>query len=262
MTQNRPFVIANWKMNPENILLAKKYIKEYKKDISIFKNKINFIICPPEVFLEPLNNELKNSGFDLGAQDVFWENKGSFTGETSVEMLLNTGVKYVIIGHSEQRALGENDFEINKKLRAVVKSKMTAILCIGEKERDQNGEYFEFLRKQIKNAFVGIQKRYLSQVIIAYEPIWAIGKSASFSSDSDSVHQVVIFIKKILNDLYDLNTAHSIKIVYGGSVEIKNTMDLMSNTGVQGFLIGHESLKPKNLFKIVEEIVSSVKNKK
>ncbi|MBX4210880.1 triose-phosphate isomerase, partial [Candidatus Parcubacteria bacterium] len=168
-------VIANWKMNPTSKEKAQDLFSKLKR-IAKPLTKTNLIICPPAVYLGCFKKpEARN--IHLGAQNIFWEHSGSFTGEMSTEMLKNDGVRYVIIGHSERRKLGETVEMVNKKLLAALRDGLTAILCIGEVTRDASGDYLEFLTNEIRTALSKVTKQNLEKIIIAYEPVWAIGKS-------------------------------------------------------------------------------------
>ena len=167
-------------------------------------------------------------------------------------MVKNLGMEYVIVGHSERRALGEDDIIVSKKLNLVLNSKLNPILCVGEKERNEEGNFLLFISEQIKNSLQGVEKKYLKNLIIAYEPIWAIGKTAQDAMDSRGVHQMHLFIKKVLKDLFDEKIAEKVAIIYGGSVELENVEDLIKNGNIDGFLIGHESLDADKFCEILK----------
>ncbi len=253
MMKNKILVIANWKMNPESLEKAKKIFLETKKITKILKNT-KVIVCPPYIYLNDLE-KLVDKSVILGAQDVFWEKTGSFTGEIGTRML--KGESYVIIGHSERRELGENDEMIAKKIISSIKAGLRPILCVGEKERDEHGNYLHFLRAQIINSLGKLQKRYLNKLVIAYEPIWAIGKTEDKAMKSADIHETTLFIKKVLVEIYKKDSVIKVPILYGGSVSYKNANDIITSGEVQGLLVGHESLNPKKfgeLLKIVEII--------
>jgi triosephosphate isomerase len=251
MKKAKILVVANWKMNPETIDKAKEIFKETEKGMSEIK-KVNLVVCPPFVYLSDLE-KINNSKIVLGAQDMFWEESGSFTGEISSKMLKGEG--YVILGHSERRELGENDEMVAKKILAALKAGLCPILCVGEKERDAHGEYLHFLRAQIKNSLGQLTKNLLSKIIIAYEPIWAIGKSDSEAMKPEDIHETSLFIKKVLADIYKQKKVISIPILYGGSVSHNNAKDIISRGEVQGLLVGRESLNPKKFNELLKVIV-------
>jgi triosephosphate isomerase len=251
MKQKKYTVIANWKMNPILVTEAKAVAKGISKVATKLK-KTDVVIAPSFIHI-PLLNLPKN--VFLGSQDVFWDTKGAFTGFVSTEQISSLGVSYVIVGHSERRILGETDEMVNKKIKAVLNSRMVPILCIGEEEHDSSGVYLSFLSNQIKSAFKGISRSDFEKVIIAYEPIWAIGKGAKDSMDATKLHETVLYIQKILGELYGREGSLKSRIIYGGSVKEENALDLIVNGEVKGFLIGGASLKAETfnpILKIVD----------
>ena len=218
----KPLIVANWKCNPTTLEEAKK----------IFK-KANFpgaevVICPPFIYLSSLGAK--------GAQDCFWEEKGAYTGEISPKMLRDLGVEYVIIGHSERRVLGETDEIINKKVKAALKAGLKPILCIGEK-KGQDAK--KIVNDQLKKDLKGIIKKDLKKIIVAYEPVWAIG-TGNFCS-AVKAGKIRKFIKEKIN-----NT-----VLYGGSVNSKIAKDYLK-TGFDGLLVGGASLNAKEFRKIAK----------
>lgn len=255
MKKGQKIVIGNWKMNPETPEEAREIFVSLKKIAKDLK-KTEFVICIPFVYLSILSNvKGYKSNVKIGSQDLFWEEKGSFTGEISPGMIKNFGVSYAVIGHSERRALGESDEMVNKKIKAALANKITPVVCIGEKERDIEGKFFELLKHQIKSAFQKIKKSELSKIIIAYEPVWAIGKSEKEYMKGEDLHQTTIFIRKALADLYDKKEAWKPKIIYGGSVTSNNVEDVMKGE-VDGILPGRASLDPKEMKEILKILES------
>jgi len=246
---SKKLVIANWKMNPLSEKEAEKLFGDIANGFSNLK-KTEVVICPPYLYLESLKKISKK--IILGAQDAFWGSKGPFTGEISGEMLENIGVRYVILGHSERRALGEDNFSINKKIKGAFLSGLTPILCVGDKERDENHEYFNFIKNQIEGSLNGISKELISKVIIAYEPVWAL--STTFprkdATKADFL-EMAIFIKKILTDKFGVKTKMP-KIIYGGSVNEKNISEFMADGGIDGVLVGGASLDVKKFLEIIK----------
>jgi triosephosphate isomerase len=247
----RNTVVANWKMNPESLSEAKKLFLATKKGALRFSNT-KTVICPPAPFLSALSSKSKN--VFLGAQDVFWQTAGAHTGEVSPLMLKSLGVKYCIVGHSERRFLGETDERVSQKIQALLAQSIIPIVCVGEKERDIHGNYLGILENQIKQSLNGLQKNDVSKIIIAYEPIWAIGKSARDAMNPHRLHEMVIFIEKILANLYGRDVARKVTIIYGGSVEPKNVDDLVRDGNVSGFLVGHASLDAKGFVEILKAV--------
>jgi len=243
MRDMKKLIIANWKMNPENVVKAKELflgIKETARTLS----HVQTVIAPPFVYLRELSALYSGHRIAFAGQDVFWEKKGSFTGEISSAMLKDVGVSFVIIGHSERRALGESDEAVHKKIHATLKASFTAVLCIGEKERDhQNGNHLSFLSAQLESALKGIPKSKLSNIVIAYEPIWAIGKTEEEAMQPEELHETVLFIRKIVAQLFGKQSAFKMQILYGGSAGRGNTKALLTEGMVDGLLVGHASLK-------------------
>lgn len=252
----KKIVIANWKMNPFSAKEAENILNGVKKSVAKLK-KTQVVICPPFVYFnEARKNIGKSTNLFLGAQNSFWEIEGSFTGEVSPEMIKNYGGAYVILGHSERRSLGETDEIVSKKTIACLKTGLKVILCIGEKIRDDQGDYLVFLREEIRNSLNKVQKKFLKNLIIAYEPIWAIGKKDADAMSPADIRETAIYIKKILSEIYGQETAVTVPILYGGSVGGKNAGDIIKDGGVNGLLVGHQSLKPENF----NEILRSVEN--
>ncbi len=247
----KKIVIANWKLNPTDPKEAVKLFSATKRIASKF-SKTNIVVAPPFVYLSKFSTN-KGSLY-LGSQDAFWEKSGAFTGEVSSFLLSNLGVKYSILGHSERRFLGESDESVRKKVRASLDSFIFPVVCVGERERDVGGKYLEELKQQIKNSLGKIQKKDLSRIIIAYEPVWAIGKSARDAINPERLHEMVIFIKKVLTDLFGRESAEETTIIYGGSVDPSNAKDLCQMGEVSGFLVGGASLSPERFAGIVKSI--------
>ena len=254
MKKVKSLVVANWKMNPETIEKAKEIFRGTKAVVKDLKNT-KVVICPPFVYLSDLE-KINDSKILIGAQDMFWENTGSFTGEISPIMLKKEGEGYVILGHSERRELGETEEMIAKKIASAIKAGLIPILCIGEKERDIHGEYLHFLRKQIINSLGKLPKRFLAKLIVAYEPIWAIGKSEEEAMKPADLHEMTIFIKKILVELYGQAVGMTVPVLYGGSVNHNNAKDILVHGQVQGLLVGRESLNPKKFGELLKEVDS------
>jgi triosephosphate isomerase len=250
MKQQNKIIIGNWKMNPSSFKEAEKIFKNINKNNKFF-NKNKVIICPPFVFLDRLNKISKK--IILGAQNIYPSNSGLPTGEVSIEMLESLKVKYVILGHSERRGLGEDNIFINKKVKTVISSSATPVLCIGEKERDEEHQYLGFVKTQIEECLDGISKDSLKEIIIAYEPVWAIGKNAKREATPEEFEEMSIFIKKVLSDKFGVKNVEGVKIIYGGSVNPKNALDFIK-VGAEGLLVGRDSLLPEKFTEILKII--------
>lgn len=252
----KKIIIGNWKMNPRTIKEAEKLFGNVAKSVSKIK-RTEVVICPPFIYFEPLFNLLKaksyklKANFSLGAQDAFWGDVGAFTGEVSAEMLYNIGVKYVILGHSERRALGESDSDINKKIKASLVAGLRPILCVGENARDENHSYFNLIKTQLEECLVGVSRNSISKIIIAYEPIWAISSTLNRKDAiPDDSREMTIFIRKILSDKFGKD-ASRVRIIYGGSANEKDAKDFLQNGGVDGLLAGRASLDAKKFIEII-----------
>ncbi len=215
---------------------------------------VEVVICPPFIFLSKLRPT--GSNLQLGAQDVFWENKGAFTGEVSPSMLKDLGCEYVIVGHSERRQnFGETDEMVNKKVKAVIAIGLKPILCVGETaEQRDKGEMGKVLKKQIVSALSNVSESKLrsSGLVIAYEPIWAIGSGKPCSTDD--AMGVAIFLRKTLAALYSRSASEKIPICYGGSVNSKNAVQYITQARLQGLLVGGASLDAKEFVEIVKSV--------
>jgi len=214
--------------------------------------EVDMVVCPPFLALSDVHDLLTESAIGLGAQNCYWEDAGAFTGEVSVPMLKSVGVQYVIIGHSERRQLfGETDETVNKKIRAVLKHGLLPIVCVGEvlQERE-DGKTFDVIKAQCEGSLKGLSAEEMGKIIIAYEPIWAIGtgKTATPQQAQDVHH----FIRELLSQMHSEDLATSVRIQYGGSVKPDNTRDLMSQPDIDGALVGGASLKSDSFAQIIK----------
>lgn len=238
-------------MNPQKAEQAEKLF-DGVRDVASKLSHVQTVIAPPFIFLPLLAPLYRGHRIAFAGQDVFWEEKGSYTGEVSSQMLKDAGANYVIIGHSERRALGESDEMVNRKVLAALKSGFIVVICIGESDRDhRSGTHLAFLKKQITKALGDVSERQLSRVVIAYEPIWAIGKSEEDAMQPEELHETVLYIKKIVAGLYKKQAALRLPVLYGGSVEKGNTETLLTNGEVDGLLIGHASLSAREFNEIL-----------
>jgi triosephosphate isomerase len=247
---SKKIVIANWKMNPNTLKEAENLLGGVVKKVSGFK-KTEVVVCAPFIYLERLKKLSKK--IFIGAQDSFMGDVGPFTGEISGEMLYDFGVRYVILGHSERRALGENNELINKKIKSALGSGLTPIVCVGEKERDEAHGYFEVVKNQITECMKSITKDSISQIVVAYEPIWSISTTANRrDATSSDAREMAVFIRKVLSDLSSPEVAHKTRIIYGGSVNDRDTEDFLKNGGVDGLLVGKASLDAEKFSRIIK----------
>ena len=246
---NKKIICGNWKMNPRSFKEAEKLFADLAKEVPALK-KTEVVACPPFLYLEKLKKISKK--IVLGAQDTFPGDTGAYTGEVSAEMLYNLGIQYVILGHSERRALGETNLDVNKKIKSALNSGLKPILCVGERTRDENHDYFNFIKTELEESLEGVSKNRALKIIIAYEPIWAISTTPDRrDATPDDSREMAIFIHKILFDKFGKDSGE-MRIVYGGSVNEKNAEEFLRDGGVDGLLVGKASLDAKKFIKIVK----------
>ncbi len=254
----RKIVIAgNWKMNkniPEAIELANG-LNRNLYEIST----LEIVICPPFTALSEVYEIIAETNIALGAQDVYWQEKGAFTGEISCLMLKDTGCKYAIVGHSERRKyFNESDSEVNKKIKALLENDLIPIVCVGETlEQREKNETFEVVKTQTEECLKDISLDDPAKLIIAYEPVWAIGTGKNATpAQAQEVHE---FIRKLLAKIFNKDMAYKIRIQYGGSVTADNINDLINQKDIDGALVGGASLDMDSFTKIVK--ISSLAKK-
>lgn len=245
-----PLVIGNWKMNPQTLGKAETLFADIKKALNKTNATAQVVIAPPALFIALLQRLSSRTRVKVGAQDVFYEQAGAFTGEIAVSMLKSFEVSHVILGHSERRAQGESNETVHKKTDAVLKGGLIAVVCVGEKARDTQGDYFSFIETQLQSIFAGIQKTFLNRLVIAYEPIWAIGTGKH--ATAEDVQEMKLFIQKIISDTFDRTTVSKIKILYGGSVSKDNAEEILTVGHADGFLVGGASLKASEFAEIIK----------
>lgn len=248
--RQEPLVIGNWKMNPQTDTVAKRLATEIKKALAR-QDDVEVVLTPPAPFLG-IVHAVRGGGkvFALGAQNVHPERLGAHTGEVSIPMLQSFDVRYVIVGHSERRKAGETEEAVHAKIDAVIKAGMHAVLCVGEVKRDHAAQYLSDIERQVRTACAGLSRAKLAHLIVAYEPVWAIGTGQT--ATPEDVHEMRLFIEKTLSDLYGRNYAQKVRILYGGSVQDKNAGELMQNGMIDGFLVGGASLSAKEFSGIVK----------
>lgn len=248
-------IIGNWK----------GYIEEPKKASVLFEaskklamargkgKKIEVVLAPPAPYLSMLavGNKSKVS---IGAQDVSETTGGPQTGEVSVGVLKGIGVRYVILGHSERRARGESEASIAVKAQHVLSQGLVPVICVGESERDSEARYLHVLRAQLTAVLGPLQPDERERTVIAYEPVWAIGKSAADAITPRDLHEMVLYIRKALGDLVAPAAISNMRIIYGGSVDQGNIRLLAEEGGVDGFLVGRASTDPKTFTALVEAL--------
>jgi triosephosphate isomerase len=255
--ERTPLVAGNWKMNLTTVeavahLTDLRTLLESKPSIGA----VEVVVCPPFTLLSAASQALAGSRILLGAQDLFWEASGAFTGEISAKQLRDVGCRLVIVGHSERRQLlGETDEEVGKKAAAAVAGGLTPIICVGETLAErQGGETATVVLRQVTRALAGIAKPDLANVIIAYEPVWAIGTGVNAApAQADEVHAI---LRRQLAKLGKAGTAASVRILYGGSVKPDNAASLLEQADIDGALVGGASLSASDFVSIVEAAIA------
>jgi triosephosphate isomerase len=248
MKNRKPLIAGNWKMFksvPEAVETARQLV-----DLVADTADVEVMIAPPFTALAPVREVVKGSRIFLGAQDLYWEKEGAYTGEISPNMLVSVGCRYVIIGHSERRQyFGETNQSVNKKIGAAIESDLIPILCIGESETQRESDQtFSVLDKQVKIGLQNLASEILNTLVIAYEPVWAIGTGKTATSkQAQEVHQ---FLRTKLAEIYSETISQSIRILYGGSVKPENISELMAMPDIDGALVGGASLDPEKFCKI------------
>ena len=247
-------VIGNWKLNPSNEKDAAALITNVSKKLRA-KDQVKVAVAPPFVYLASAAKAMGKKSLLLAAQDVASEAMGPFTGEISALQLRDLKVEYVIIGHSERRAMGETDEMVQKKVLMALKNKLTPVVCIGERERDSQGSFYTFIEKQVKALASILTPADLKKVVIAYEPIWAIGTGKT--ATAADVKEMQLFLLTVLTKLYDKPTAQKVTLIYGGSVKPDNAKELHTEGGMSGFLVGGASLKAEDFNSIITATLTS-----
>ena len=245
-----PIVAGNWKMN-KTVAEARELVSKILAPLREVNN-VEKVLCPPFISIPAVSAMLEGSGIGLGAQDMHWEEKGAFTGEVAPNMVKEF-CNYIIIGHSERRAyFGETDETVNRKLRAAIKFDLTPIVCVGETlDQYESGLTGEVVRRQINLGLADIDSTYASRIVIAYEPVWAIGTGkASSAENANSVHGQVI--RPALSALFGAENAQAIRIQYGGSVTAANASEFFAMSDIDGALVGGASLKPDEFVAITK----------
>ncbi|MBN2097879.1 MAG: triose-phosphate isomerase, partial [Candidatus Omnitrophica bacterium] len=245
-----PIIAGNWKMY-KTAAEAEELVSGFKKALGDVQD-VEIVVCPPYTSLAAAARVIHGSNISLGAQDVYWEDSGAYTGEISCPMLKELGCQFVIIGHSERRQyFGETNQGVNKKAKAVLSSNLTPIICVGERlEQREKGETFKVIEDHVKNGLKDITEEQARSIILAYEPVWAIGTGrTALPEQAQEAHH---FIRQLLKKLYTQELADVLRIQYGGSVKPGNISDLMAQEDVDGALVGGASLKVDSFVGIIK----------
>ena len=250
----RTYLMAgNWKMNntiPEAVVLTQQLCNQYNRKW----DDVDVVICPPSIDLKSAYTVLDfdKTKISLGAQNVHWEESGAFTGEVSIPMIKDAGCEYCIVGHSERREMfNETDTSVNRKVKALVAAGIAPIVCVGESLalRD-SGEYLEFITAQVRAGLAGLDELDMKQVVVAYEPIWAIGTGRT--ATPEQAQEVCAAIRAVLAEMFGVETADATRVLYGGSMNVGNVESLLAQADIDGGLIGGASLKADSFRQLVE----------
>jgi triosephosphate isomerase len=246
----KPFIAGNWKMN-KTISEAEDLVSSLKDLVKDIKD-VEVGVCPPDIDLPAVVEIAKNSNIKVGGQNMHWEESGAFTGDVSPVMLKELGVEYIIIGHSERREYyNETDKEVNKKVKAAFEHGLKPIICIGESLEERKAkETREVVENQIRKALKGLSQKQVSQTVVAYEPLWAIGTGESASAKQ--ANQVISYIRDVIETDY-LEAAEDVRIQYGGSVKPHNIEEFMAQSDIDGALVGGASLSADSFAEIAKK---------
>lgn len=247
-------VIANWKMNPARAAEALTLFKLTNAAARGCKKTL-VAIAAPAPYLSLLAKVPVKHTVALAGQDLSHEEGGAFTGEIGGSMLASVGASQVLVGHSERRTLGEDDERIARKMRAASLARLTPVLCVGEKERDSEGHYLAVVGTQVEHALSYLTASQIAKIVIAYEPVWAVGPSAVHAARPQDVLEMTLYIRRIITDRIGQTRAARVPILYGGSVEVGNAAPLITHAGVQGLLVGRASLK-RSFAALIKEVDS------
>lgn len=249
----KPFVAGNWKMN-KTIAAARELVGTMSKQMSAIPD-VEKVFCPPFTSLMAVSEMLAGTGIGLGAQNMYWEEKGAFTGEISPDMVREL-CGYVILGHSERRAyFGETDETVNKKLRAAQAKGLISIVCVGETlEEYESGRTREVVSTQTSQSLKDVSPDYASSIVVAYEPVWAIGTGKASTGDAANV-VIKDFIRPAIAALYGEKTAQAVRVLYGGSVTAANAAEFFAQPDIDGALVGGASLKLDEFVSITKAAV-------
>jgi len=246
----KPIIAGNWKLNktPHEAILLVDELKRELVDVT----GVDVVLCPPFVDLTDVSDALIDHDIALGAQNLFWEDSGAFTGEISAPMLKDIGVSHVIIGHSERRQyFHETNETVNKRLKAALKHGLIPIVCVGENlaQRESN-KTFDIIKDHCEGSLAGLSAEEMKNVVVAYEPVWAIGTGKTASPQQ--AQEVHVFIRQLLGKMFNVEIANSVRIQYGGSVTPDNVATLMAQADIDGALVGGASLKAPSFAAIVK----------
>lgn len=236
-------LVGNWKMNPDSLDEAKSVFKAISKEATK-ASKVYTVIAPPYPFISYLASKATPK-ISIAAQDISKHDKGAYTGLVSARQVKSSGAVSVIIGHSERRAAGDTDEIVSEKTRQALDAGLGIVLCIGEKVRDEHAHYLREIREQIFAVFAKLDISKAQWITVAYEPVWAIGKSYDSALKPHDIHEMSIYIKKVLSEIYGKKAGLKFQVLYGGSVDFENAKLILGDGAIDGLLVGRQSLDPK-----------------
>lgn len=251
-------IVANWKMNPATLAEARSLFRAVSR--IPLPPRVSVVYALPFPYLADLSRAARPR-VSFAAQDVFPGSAGSHTGEVSAPMAASVGASSVLVGHSERRLLGESDDLVAQKTRAALAAGLTAVLCVGERERDAHGGHISFLDGQLRSALANVPRAHLARLVVAYEPLWAIGKSAEHAMKPHDVHQVVVLVRRSLAALFGKPAAARVRVLYGGSVEAENAGSIVRDGEVDGLLVGHASLEPGTFRGVINSVGAALRKR-
>lgn len=246
----KTLIIANWKMNPPTFREAKKLLEASKKAADK-SPKATLVVAPPSIYFRDLRAKYRGKKLFFAVQSAHYDDGGAFTGEISMMQAKDAGASHVIIGHSERRAMGESNDDTTKKVAKALSFHMTPIFCVGETHRSAHGEHFTFVKDQLRAGFKDVPSAKVSRVVVAYEPVWAIGASAAMNPRD--MHEMAIFIRKTIVEMHG-SAGHNIKILYGGSIDDSNIKIMLDLGGVSGLIVGRASSVPAKITSLLQAI--------
>lgn len=240
-------IVANWKMNPPTFREAKALLEATKKAADIGKS-VSIVVAPPSIYLRELRASYRGKKLAFAAQNAHYEKSGAYTGEISLAQCKDAGVTHVIIGHAERRAMGETNDDMRKKVAAALGIGIIPILCVGEAKRGAEGEHWSFIKEQLRAGFADVPATKIARVIVAYEPVWAIGTTTPMSPRD--MHEVAIFIRKSIVELYG-EKGMTVKTLYGGAIDEGSAAAMLQHGDVDGLLAGRASAESSKILALV-----------
>lgn len=249
-------VAGNWKLN-NTIAQSEALMKDIVKGIGNMTDECEVVVCPPFTAIKSVADMVANTEISVGGQDLYWQASGAFTGEVSCEMLKEAGCTYVIIGHSERRTLfHESNENVSSKVQAAIDGGLLPIVCVGETLEQRQGQKTEsHISEQVKAAFSKVIAEDVSKIVVAYEPIWAIG--TGMAASAEDANEVACLIRSVIAEQFSKELAEEVRVQYGGSVKASNMAQFASQPGIDGALVGGASLNGPEFLNIIREMISS-----